>query len=194
MKSPKRKNSSCAISFVNRKVKAKVKTSTMLQLHLIILLVNVLPPHPLCGSALLLTAGEWFLQSAGIRDEQTRPSLRGLCAWLPALCAVCFSGHKHYALGLLAHAKAFQRSDIPGGNYHCRAPVQQLTEGTVTKQSSEQPAQLEISANKSLFHTAPTVYVWFILWWFMYVQGYGAGHSFPNWDSQMKTITLFLTL
>lgn len=37
-------------------------------------------PHPLCGSALLLTAGDRFLQRMGIRDEQTRPSLRDLCA------------------------------------------------------------------------------------------------------------------
>lgn len=42
----------------------------MLWLNLIILLLNVLPPHPLCGFALLLLAGEWFLHSTGVRDEQ----------------------------------------------------------------------------------------------------------------------------
>lgn len=46
MKLPKRKVRSCAIPFVNRKMKAKEKESLMLQFNLNIVLVNVLPPSP----------------------------------------------------------------------------------------------------------------------------------------------------
>lgn len=56
-------------------MKEKGKSSPMLQLNLIILLLNVLLPHPLCGSALLLIAGEWFLQSMGVTGDEQIPVL-----------------------------------------------------------------------------------------------------------------------
>lgn len=65
---------------------------------------------------------------------------------------------------LLAYTKAFQRSDIQYGNRHFGVHVQQLTVGIVTKQSQEWAVWLKLtSANKSLFHAAATVYVWFTL-------------------------------
>lgn len=64
----------------------------------------------------------------------------------------------------LAYTKAFQRSDIQYGNCHFWVYMQQLTAGIVTKQSKEWVVWLKLtSANKSLFHAAATVYVWFTL-------------------------------
>lgn len=66
-----RKNRSCGNRiFVNRKMKAKGKTSPILWLIWIIFCSTCSLSIP-CGSTLLLIADEWFLQSMGApRDEQ----------------------------------------------------------------------------------------------------------------------------
>lgn len=67
---------------------------------------------------------------------------------------------------LLAYTKAFQRSDTQHGNCHFRVYMQQRTAGILTKHSQEWPVQLKLpSENKSLFHAAATVYVWFTPRW-----------------------------
>lgn len=65
---------------------------------------------------------------------------------------------------LIAYTKAFQRSDTEYGNCHFRVYMQQLTTGIVAKQSQERAVWLKLtSANKSPFHAAVAVYVWFTL-------------------------------
>lgn len=60
----------------------------MLQLNLTILLLTVLPLHPLYGSVLLLIAGEWLLQNMRVAgDEQSLSLLEGPVCLTP--CTVC---------------------------------------------------------------------------------------------------------
>lgn len=158
VKLQKRKIRSCAIPFINRKMKAKGKNSPILWLNLIILLLNMLPPHPPCGSALLLIAGEWSLQSMGVTgDEQIPIRTWGTCVpdSLHRVQFILVDINIMPKVWLLAYTKAFQRTDIQYGNRHFRVYMQQLTAGIVTKQRQEWPVRLKLtSANKSLFHAA----------------------------------------
>lgn len=173
VKLPKRKIRSCAIPFVNRKMKAKERESLMLQFNLNIVLVNVLPPsphvavRPVMNSALLHIAGEWSLQSMGVTGDEQIPVLtRGTCVPDSLHCVqfILVDISNMPKVCLLAYSKAFQRSDIQYGNRHFRVYTQQLTAGIATKHSREWPVQLKLtSENKSFLHAAATVYVWFTL-------------------------------
>jgi len=62
-------------TFCRQKDEGKTKNSPMLWLNLIILLLNMLTPHPPCGSALLLIARERLLQRKGVTGDEQIPVL-----------------------------------------------------------------------------------------------------------------------
>lgn len=169
MEIAKEKNRSCENRiFVNRKMKAKGKTSPILLLILIILCSTRSHSIP-CGSTLLHIADEWFLQSMGAPGDEQIPILTwGICVpdSLHCVQVTLVDMNAMPGLCLWASTEAFQSSDT-WWEPPLQACVQQLTAaGTVTEQSQEWAVGLELtSANKSLFHAAATVYVWFTLWW-----------------------------
>lgn len=149
-------------------MKAKGKKSPLLWLILIILCSKCSLFHPL-----------WFYSSAycrwmvlaehgsSRRWTNPYPYLRDRCAWLPALCAVYFSGHEHDARGVFMsmHRGISEEWHMKGtitsgyGRRSCQQAQWQ-------SRAKNEAVRLELtSANKSLFHAAATVYIWFTLWW-----------------------------
>lgn len=163
----KEKNRSRGILFLNKKMKAKRKSLPRLWLILIILCSTCSLSTP-CGSTLLLIADAWFLQSMGAPGDEQIPTLPwGICVPDSLHCVQFILVDMTWCQGCVyEHAQRHFRGVTHDGNHHFRVCVQQLTAGTVTEQSQEWAVGLELtSANKSLFHAAATVHVWFTLWW-----------------------------
>lgn len=153
-------------------MKAKGKDSPTLWFHLIILLVNMLTPSPPAWHSVLpfcILQVNFPYRARELQEMKNNPILTGGTHVPDSLHCVQFilvDINIVPKVHLSAYTTALQSTDVRCGYPHCRVCVQQLAASIATKRTQERAVQLKLtSANKSLFHAAATVYVWFTLQW-----------------------------
>lgn len=153
-------------------MKAKGKDSPTSWFHLIILLVNMLAPSPLAWHSVLpfcILQVNFPYRTQELQEMKQTPILTGGTRVPDSLHCVQFILVDINIVPKVcssAYTAALQRTDVRCGNPRCRVCTQQLAADIVTKRRQEHAVRLKLtSANKSPFHAAATVYVWFTLQW-----------------------------